>query len=133
VVVGEPLLICEGWATGLSLRMALERKLPVFVGLDAGNLLPVAQLLRGLYPQSPLLICADDDWRTEGNPGRLKAHQAAKAVSECAYTWPVFQRHLRGPKDTDFNDLALRQGLNAVRQQIRQVLPFIGSEILNAA
>jgi hypothetical protein len=45
----------------------------------------------------------------------------------------VFQRHLRGPKDTDFNDLALRQGLNAVRQQIRQVLPFIGSEILNAA
>jgi putative DNA primase/helicase len=133
VVVGEPLLICEGWATGLSLRMALERKLPVFVGLDAGNLLPVAQLLRGLYPQSPLLICADDDWRTEGNPGRHKAHLTAKAVAECAYTWPVFQRHLRGPKDTDFNDLALRQGLNAVRQQIRQVLPFIGSEILNAA
>lgn len=133
VVVGEPLLICEGWATGLSLRMALERKLPVFVGLDAGNLLPVAQLLRGLYPQSPLLICADDDWRTEGNPGRHKAHLTAKAVAECAYTWPVFRRHLRGPKDTDFNDLALRQGLNAVRQQIRQVLPFIGSEILNAA
>ncbi len=133
VVVGEPLLICEGWATGLSLRMALERKLPVFVGLDAGNLLPVAQLLRGLYPQSPLLICADDDWRTAGNPGRHKAHVTAKAVAECAYTWPVFQRHLRGPKDTDFNDLALRQGLNAVRQQIRQVLPFIGSEILNAA
>jgi putative DNA primase/helicase len=133
VVVGEPLLICEGWATGLSLRMALERKLPVFVGLDAGNLLPVAQLLRGLHPQSPLLICADDDWRTEGNPGRHKAHLTAKAVAECAYTWPVFQRHLRGPKDTDFNDLALRQGLNAVRQQIRQVLPFIGSEILNAA
>ena len=133
VVVGEPLLICEGWATGLSLRMALERKLPVFVGLDAGNLLPVAQLLRALHPQSPLLICADDDWRTEGNPGRHKAHLTAKAVAECAYTWPVFQRHLRGPKDTDFNDLALRQGLNAVRQQIRQVLPFIGSEILNAA
>ena len=133
VVVGEPLLICEGWATGLSLRMAVDRKLPVFVGLDAGNLLPVAQLLRGLYPQSPLLICADDDWRTEGNPGRHKAHLTAKAVAECAYTWPVFQRHLRGPKDTDFNDLALRQGLNAVRQQIRQVLPFIGSEILNAA
>jgi putative DNA primase/helicase len=133
VVVGEPLLICEGWATGLSLRMALERKLPVFVGLDAGNLLPVAQLLRGLHPHSPLLICADDDWRTEGNPGRHKAHVTAKAVAECAYTWPVFQRHLRGPKDTDFNDLALRQGLNAVRQQIRQVLPFIGSEILNAA
>lgn len=133
VVVGEPLLICEGWATGLSLRMALERRLPVFVGLDAGNLLPVAQLLRDLHPQSPILICADDDWRTEGNPGRHKAHVTAKAVAECAYTWPVFQRHLRGPKDTDFNDLALRQGLNAVRQQIRQVLPLMGSEILNAA
>ena len=133
VVVGEPILVAEGYATALTLRMAVARRLPVVVALDAGNVQPVAELLRELYPQAPLLICADDDWRTEGNPGRHKAHVTARAVAECHYTWPVFQRHQRGPKDTDFNDLALRQGLNAVRQQIRQVLPFIGSEILNAA
>ena len=133
VVVGEPLLICEGWATGLSLRMAVDRKLPVFVGLDAGNLLPVAQLLRGLYPQSPLLICADDDYLTPGNPGREKAHKAAKALDDCRYTWPVFPPGRRGPKDTDFNDLHAVAGLAAVRRQLRHVLPLLGSELLNAA
>jgi putative DNA primase/helicase len=30
VVAGEPLLVCEGYATGLTLRMALGRRLPVF-------------------------------------------------------------------------------------------------------
>lgn len=130
VVVGEPLLICEGWATGLSLRMALERKLPVFVGLDAGNLLPVAQLLRGLYPQSPLLICADDDWRTEGNPGRLKAHQASRTVDDCHYTWPIWARLPRGPKDTDFNDLHLSAGLGVVRRQLRHAFYVLGSSVL---
>ncbi len=130
VVVGEPLLICEGWATGLSLRMAVDRKLPVFVGLDAGNLLHVAQLLRSLHPHSPLLICADDDWRTEGNPGRLKAHQASRAVEDCHYTWPIWARMTRGPKDTDFNDLHLSAGLGVVRRQLRHAFYVLGSEIL---
>jgi putative DNA primase/helicase len=133
VVVGEPMLLCEGYATGLTLRMAVQRRLPVVVALDAGNLLPVAELMRTLYAQSTLLICADDDYRTPGNPGREKAHKAAKAVADCRYTWPVFRPSNRGPKDTDFNDLHAREGLNVVQRQLRHVLPMLGSEILNAA
>lgn len=133
VLVGEPMLVCEGYATGLTLRMAVERRLPVVVALDAGNLLPVAELLRTLYPGSRLLICADDDFMTVGNPGREKAHKAAKAVPECVYTWPVFPPGRRGPKDTDFNDLHATAGLAAVRRQLRHVLPLLGSEILHAA
>ena len=133
VLVGEPMLVCEGYATGLTLRMAVERRLPVVVALDAGNLLPVAELMRTLYPGSRLLICADDDFMTVGNPGREKAHKAAKAVTECVYTWPVFPPGRRGPKDTDFNDLHATAGLAAVRRQLRHVLPLLGSEILHAA
>ena len=133
VVVGEPVLLCEGYATALTLRMAVQRRLPVVVALDAGNLLPVAELLRTLYAQSALLICADDDYRTPGNPGREKAHKAAKVVADCRYTWPVFRPSNRGPKDTDFNDLHAREGLNVVQRQLRHVLPMLGSEILNAA
>ena len=133
VVVGEPLIVCEGYATGLTLRMALERRLPVFVALDAGNILHVVQLLRALHPQSPLLICADDDWRTEGNPGRARAHEASRLVAECHYTWPIFSRHPRGPKDTDFNDLHLLAGLGVVRRQLRHAFYTIGSEVLNVA
>jgi putative DNA primase/helicase len=133
VVVDEPIMVCEGYATGLSLRMAVDRRLPVVVALDAGNLLPVAQLLRTLHPQCRLLICADDDWHTPGNPGRTKAHQAGRAVESCAYTWPVFRSGNRGPKDTDFNDLHAREGLQVLRRQLRHVLPLLGSGVLNAA
>lgn len=133
VVAGEPLLICEGYATGLTLRMAVQRRLPVFVALDAGNLQPVAELLRQQYPESRILVCADDDYRTVGNPGRDKAHRVGKAVEDCRYTWPVFRPGRRGPKDTDFNDLHRLEGLHVVRRQLLHVLPLLGSEILNAA
>lgn len=58
---GEPILITEGVATALSIRMALQRTRPVYVAFDAGNLVHVAQILRTLYPKSPLVFCADDD------------------------------------------------------------------------
>jgi putative DNA primase/helicase len=130
VVVGEPILVAEGYATALTLRMAVARRLPVVVALDAGNLQPVATLLRELYPQAPLLICADDDWRTEGNPGRHKAHVTAKAVAECHYTWPIFKPRERGAKDTDFNDLHLSAGLGVVQRQLRHAFYTLGSEVL---
>lgn len=133
VVVDQPILIAEGYATALTLRMATQRRLPVFVALDAGNLLPVAQLLRALHPQAPLLICADDDWRTDGNPGRDKAHQASRAVDDCHYTWPIWARLPRQAKDTDFNDLHLSAGLHVVQRQMRHALYVLGSDVLHAA
>lgn len=121
---GCVILVCEGYATGLTLRMAIARGHPVFVALDAYNLGPVTEMLRELYPQHWLLICADDDWRTrdhEGklnNPGRTKAREAAKAVGQAGVVYPIFTRG-REPKDTDFNDLQLRAGLAAVSRQLR--------------
>lgn len=133
VAAGEPVLVCEGYATGLSLRMAVERRLPVFVALDAGNLQPVVELLRRMYRGSRILVCADDDWRTPGNPGRQHAYRAARAVDGASYTWPYFRPACRGPKDTDFNDLHVREGLGAVRRQLAHVLPLLGAESLDAA
>jgi putative DNA primase/helicase len=122
VVVGEPLLVCEGYATGLSIRMATDRKLPVFVALDAHNLGLVCEMLLELHPEAWLLICADDDWQTEGNPGRAAAKKAAKQLGRCDIVWPVFPPGQRGKKDTDFNDLHLRAGLNAVQRQLGRAL-----------
>lgn len=133
VVVGEPILVCEGYATALTLRMAVQRRLPVVMALDAGNLLPVLQLLRALHGHSPLLVCADDDWRTLGNPGREKAHKASRLVERCSYTWPIFRAGNRDVKDTDFNDLHQREGVNVVQRQLRHVLPMLGTRILNDA
>lgn len=76
--VEQVLLISEGYATGAS---GLEATgCPVAVAFDAGNLMPVAQSLRQLYPAATLIFLADDDRDTEGNPGLSKANAAAGVV-----------------------------------------------------
>ena len=124
VVVGAPLLLCEGLATGLTLRAATGRKLPVFVAFDAGNLLPVAMLLRDLHPDSHLLVCADDDYCTPGNPGRTKARAITRAVAGAHHIYPVFSGP-RGPRATDFNDLQGAEGLEAVARQFAAPLAHL--------
>lgn len=122
-------LICEGYATGLSIRMATARAHPVFVALDAYNLAFVVELLRGLYPRAFILICADDDWKTADhagpNPGCRRARLAAKNTDACEIVWPVFDARKRQLKDTDFNDLHQREGLEPVARQLQRVVSHI--------
>lgn len=122
-------LVCEGYATGLSIRLGTGRRWPVYVALDAYNLAFVVEILRTLHPQQHLLVCADDDWLSEDhegkNPGRRKALAAAKATPGCDIVWPVFDASTRQKKDTDFNDLHVREGLEAVERQLLRVLSMI--------
>lgn len=122
-------LVVEGYATGLTARMATDRQHPVFVALDAGNLAHVVPLLRHLCPRSRILILADDDWQTRDprtqqlcNPGRAAAKAIAKQVDGCDFVTPVFSSESRQKKDTDFNDLHVREGIDAVRRQLRGVV-----------
>jgi putative DNA primase/helicase len=124
------ILVCEGYATGLSIRMATDRQVPVYVALDAYNLAFAVEILRELHPQARLLICADDDWKSEdhqgANPGRRTAKDAAKKTDRCDIVWPVFNPATRGDKDTDYNDLHVREGLQAVSKQLTAVMSAIG-------
>jgi putative DNA primase/helicase len=119
------LLVCEGFATAASLHAATG--LPVAVAFDAGNLLPVASALHKKYKRAKILLCADDDYRTEGNPGRTHAETAALAV-EGRVVWPEFAAErpadTKGP--TDFNDLHLLEGLTAVSRQVEAALDAHG-------
>lgn len=73
-----PLVIAEGYATAASLLRVY--KCAVAVAFDAGNIVPVAEALRAKYPKQRMVICADNDSETPGNPGVTKAHEAAKKV-----------------------------------------------------
>lgn len=125
---GPLLLVCEGYATGLTLRMATDHAWPVYVALDAGSLQHVVPLLRQIHPRTRLLVCADDDWKTTdhagrlNNPGKTAAMAIARKVNGCDFVYPIFEPATREPKDTDFNDLHLRQGLEAVRLQLGGVI-----------
>jgi putative DNA primase/helicase len=94
----QPLLIAEGWATAATLHEATGYA--VAAAMNAGNLLPVAKSLRERYPSQPIIVCADNDHGTPGNPGVTKGKEAALAIGgRCV--WPEAQKGV-----TDFNDLA---------------------------
>lgn len=55
--------VCEGFATGCTIREAM--RWPVVVAFDAGNLVHVAKAVKGRWPESQIVICADNDDKAE--------------------------------------------------------------------
>ncbi|WP_025096566.1 DUF927 domain-containing protein [Burkholderia sp. A1] len=115
---GAPLLIAEGYATGCSLHEATGY--PVAAAMNAGNLLSVAQAWRDRHPKLVIIICADDDTGTDGNPGMTKATEAARAVGGVLAV-PDYGAS-RPAGTTDFNDLHCLAGLEAVKRCIQAAL-----------
>lgn len=112
--------IVEGYVTGASVFEATG--LPVAVAFDAGRLLAVAQALRAKFPSMPIVLCADDDHRTEGNPGLAKAYEAARDVRGTLAV-PDFGPE-RADRQTDFNDMATARGPDAVRLAVVTTWPL---------
>lgn len=114
----DTIIVCEGFATGATIANMVDAS--VVVAFNAGNLEPVAKAIRQAHLSARILICGDDDIDTEGNPGASKAKAAAKAVDGLVLL-PDFGKD-RQPGDTDFNDLAARLGVDAVRRAIQRAL-----------
>lgn len=115
--IGKPdgrILIAEGYATGATLHEFTDHA--VACAFSAGNLRPVAEVLKKKYPDTILIICADNDHATEGNPGLTKATEAARTVGGLLAV-PCFP-DTRKQQNTDFNDLARLAGSEAVRKCI---------------
>jgi putative DNA primase/helicase len=129
IVPGQPVLVAEGVATALSIRAALDRAHPVVVAFDAGNLLPAAQAVRKLFPDVPLLFCADDDYATEGNPGQAYARRAADDLGRALIVVPEFKARPDDAKWTDFNDLQVAEGVAAVGRQVTRALKFLAKHV----
>jgi phage/plasmid primase-like uncharacterized protein/phage/plasmid-associated DNA primase len=116
------ILIAEGFATGASLAMAVNLSQPVVVAVDKGNLGPVCAALREKYPRARLTICADDDQWTKRNgaswnPGREAALACSKLYGTSVRV-PRFAS-LEG-RPTDFNDLHVREGIETLREQLKE-------------
>lgn len=98
------IVICEGWATGEAIHAATGHQ--VIVAFDAGNLQPVAESIRQLYPSCAITIAADDDrWHEsprKRNAGLCCAVEAASAVGGMVAA-PWFADDSERP--TDFDDM----------------------------
>lgn len=109
-----PIVICEGYATGASIYEATG--LDTVCARSNGNLAPVAQALHQAHPTRPIIIAADNDRFTPNNPGLTAAQKAAQLVKGHV-VWPEFSD--QDTTSTDFNDLYLLAGRQAVRSVFR--------------
>ncbi len=73
------IVIAEGWATSMTVATQFPGAC-VLAAIDAGNLEPVARAVRSRCPAVQIVVAADDDRATPGNPGLTKAREAAAAV-----------------------------------------------------
>ena len=114
------LLLAEGLSTAASLFEALN--ISTAVCFDAGNLVHVGVTLRHKFPHVRFIYCADNDIRTAGNPGLTRATEAA-AKTHGFVAFPEFGlTALKEPYPTDWNDMAVKYGLEVVRQHFAEVL-----------
>lgn len=114
--VKSGVIVCEGYATGVTLHAASGQA--VAVAFDCGNLLPVAQALRAkLGPDVKIILAADNDRRTEGNPGVTAATETAEQVPNCRVAVPDLPV---GSQGSDFNDLYHELGAGAVRSGLNR-------------
>lgn len=92
---GREVWLCEGFATGLSVRLALGRPLTILCCFSASNVYAVSQRIEG-----PCYIAADNDKPME-QFGWLGTGEHYAKMSGRPYTMPP-------EVGTDFNDMQLR-------------------------
>ncbi len=106
--------LCEGYATGMSIHQAVGGA--VVCAMNCGNLLPVAKSLRAVNPEIRIVLCADDDRETKGNPGKKKAEELARKLNNVLVRFPKFT--VKDSRLTDFNDLHVMEDLERVVEQL---------------
>lgn len=116
--LGDVLVICEGYATAVSIHEATGHA--TIIAFNAGNLPKVAKLMRARYPDKRIIVAADDDQWTDGNPGITAATEAARSVNGSIIK-PKFKN--TDNKPTDFNDLAKLETIDAVRACFSEPVP----------
>ena len=116
---GNTICVCEGWATGESIYQAT--RYAVVVSFNASNLAAVAKWVHQRYPDSRVVICADDDWKTDGNPGVREAKKAARVVNGLVAV-PEFGKD-RADGETDFNNMLNAFGAKEVKRAIDAAVP----------
>lgn len=115
----QVVFVGEGFATCASVHEATG--CTVLVAFDSGNLPKVAKVAKEMYIGSKIVMAADNDQYTDGNPGIKAANEAASAVHGMVVHPTFSDDEVNAGRPTDFNDLHVLRGLDAVREQIEMV------------
>ena len=130
IIDGNEIRVSEGYATSATCYESTGGGVPHVVAFSAGAYKTIIPILRKLYLNSPILICADNNQRDipdEENTGIAEAEKAAKGTAGCSLVYPVFlegkDRNVEGKRYADFNDLVIVSGKDEVKRQIESAPP----------
>lgn len=108
---GHTIFISEGFATACSVYEAMP-DYKSYCAFDCGNLLSVAQVIRKDNPESPIIVCADND---ASRAGVKAAQTCVNKVSNLSYVMPK-------QLGQDFNDVYVSEGAHKLTDILTQHL-----------
>nr|WP_115827584.1 AAA family ATPase [Xenorhabdus cabanillasii] len=113
----DTVIITEGYATALTVNQLCKGT--ILAALDAGNLSSVAQSVRERWPDTKIIIAADNDWhhsaeldgnsKPKANTGKSSAEKAALAVNGWVTLPPTEHK-------ADWDDYRQQYGIEAAKQ-----------------
>ncbi|NDK99403.1 toprim domain-containing protein [Photorhabdus bodei] len=113
----DTVIITEGYATALTVNQLCKGT--VLAALDAGNLYPVAKAVREHWPDTKIILAADNDWHSSDeldknskpkvNIGKISAEKAALAVNGWVTLPPTEHK-------ADWDDYRQNHGIEAAKQ-----------------
>ncbi|ATQ73578.1 hypothetical protein CR152_02950 [Massilia violaceinigra] len=106
---GNDVLVAEGYASGASLHQATGK--PVVVAFDVRNMDAVVDSVKSRHPTVPVHIMADH-----------AGVEKATAAAEKHQVGIAFPESKTAGKMADFNELHVREGLPAVKDQVDKAL-----------
>jgi len=117
--------VTEGYATAATVNAATG--CATYLAFNAGNLLSVCKQVKDAFPDSTVILAADNDHqtaaRTGTNPG-LKYAAEVKAKLGINYIYPHFESTDPG---SDWNDIHCASSLETVKNQIEAALARAGT------
>ncbi len=128
----ETVIITEGYATALTVNQLYKGT--VLAAIDAGNLYSVAKTVRERWPDSKIIIAADNDWHSpidldkngkpQKNIGKISAEKAALAVNGWVTLPPTEHK-------ADWDDYRQQHGIEAAQKAFCESL-FRVRETMNS-
>ncbi|MBD2822625.1 DUF927 domain-containing protein [Xenorhabdus sp. 42] len=126
----DTVIITEGYATALTASQLCEEA--VLAALDAGNLISVAQSVRKRWPDTKIIIAADNDWhhpdeldksgKPKANIGKISAEKVAVAVNGWITLPPTEHK-------ADWDDYRQQYGIEAAKQAFNNGLYQVGDKV----
>jgi phage/plasmid primase-like uncharacterized protein len=120
LINGKPFGIAESYVTAATCYELT--RIPTVCAFTCHNLSTVSQILRQKYPDSTIILFADNDRHSAKNEGILRAQEACNSIENSLLLAPDFENYPPGRSASDWNDLLHLRGRGFVLRQLNNLL-----------